>query len=73
MAINPIRKMVETRARGEFAGIPSYCTANGLVIEALMEQGKRFDAPILLEATANQVNQFGGYTGMKPADYRDLV
>ena len=38
-----------------------------------MEQGKRFDAPILLEATANQVNQFGGYTGMRPADYRDFV
>ena len=73
MAVNPIREMVNIRARGEFAGIPSYCTANGLVIEALMEQGKRFDAPILLEATANQVNQFGGYTGMKPADYRDFV
>ncbi|WP_205301930.1 class II D-tagatose-bisphosphate aldolase non-catalytic subunit, partial [Salmonella enterica] len=25
------------------------------------------------EATSNQVNQFGGYTGMKPADFRDFV
>lgn len=66
MAKNPIIEMVEARARGERVGIPSYCTANALVIEALLEQGKRFDAPVLLEATANQVNQFGGYTGMQP-------
>jgi len=29
--------------------------------------------PLLIEATCNQVNQFGGYTGMKPADFRELV
>ena len=28
---------------------------------------------LLVEATANQVNQFGGYTGMKPKEYRDFV
>ena len=27
----------------------------------------------LIEATSNQVNQDGGYTGMTPADYRDFV
>ncbi|MBQ3941495.1 MAG: class II D-tagatose-bisphosphate aldolase, non-catalytic subunit, partial [Bacteroidales bacterium] len=34
---------------------------------------KRFGDSVLIEATSNQVNQFGGYTGMKPADYRDYV
>ena len=29
--------------------------------------------PLLIEATCNQVNQFGGYTGMRPADFRALV
>ena len=29
--------------------------------------------PILIEATCNQVNQDGGYTGMTPADFRDFV
>jgi D-tagatose-1,6-bisphosphate aldolase subunit GatZ/KbaZ len=43
------------------------------VIEACLKQAKRFDDYVLVEATANQVNQFGGYTGMKPADYRDFV
>ena len=54
-------------------GIPSYCTANELVIEAVLEQGLRFDAPILIEGTANQINQFGGYTGMTPEKFRDYV
>ena len=70
---NPLLTMIEKRRAGIFAGIPSYCTANELVIEALFEQGLRFDAPILIEGTANQINQFGGYTGMKPEDFRDYV
>lgn len=28
---------------------------------------------VLIEATSNQVNQFGGYTGMTPADFREFV
>ena len=28
---------------------------------------------LLVEATCNQVNQNGGYTGMRPADFRDFV
>ncbi|CDL28859.1 Tagatose-6-phosphate kinase AgaZ [Escherichia coli ISC7] len=29
--------------------------------------------PLLIEATSNQVDQFGGYTGMTPADFRGFV
>ncbi|MBR0150332.1 MAG: class II D-tagatose-bisphosphate aldolase, non-catalytic subunit [Synergistaceae bacterium] len=70
---NPLLEISERRKSGIHAGIPSYCTANELVIEAVLEQGKRFDAPILIEGTANQINQFGGYTGMKPADFTEYV
>ncbi len=70
---NPLLAISERRKSGIHAGIPSYCTANELAIEAVLEQGKRFDSPILIEGTANQINQFGGYTGMKPADFRDYV
>jgi len=28
---------------------------------------------VLIEATSNQVDQFGGYTGLRPAEFRDLV
>ena len=70
---NPLLAISERRKAGIHSGIPSYCTANELAIEAVLEQGKRFDSPILIEGTANQINQFGGYTGMKPQDFRDYV
>ena len=31
------------------------------------------DDVVLIEATSNQVDQFGGYTGMRPADFRVFV
>ena len=68
-----MRNLISERKQGASAGIPSYCTANALVIEACLERGKSFDDCVLIEATANQVNQFGGYTGMHPADFRDFV
>ncbi len=68
-----LRDMIAKRRAGITCGIPSYCTANRLAIEAILEQAKRFDDYILIEATANQVNQFGGYTGMKPADFTEFV
>lgn len=73
MNSNPLRDMLTKREKGINCGIPSYCTANKLVIEALLEQAQRFDDNILIEATANQVNQFGGYTGMQPEDFKNFV
>lgn len=54
-------------------GVYSVCTANGPVIKASIEYAKANNSILILEATANQVNQFGGYTGMKPEDYREFV
>jgi D-tagatose-1,6-bisphosphate aldolase subunit GatZ/KbaZ len=44
-----------------------------LVIRAALEHARALDRPALIEATSNQVNQEGGYTGMRPAGFRDLV
>jgi len=54
-------------------GICSICSANAYVIEAAMEFGRDTNRPILIEATANQVNQYGGYTGMQPKDFAAYV
>jgi D-tagatose-1,6-bisphosphate aldolase subunit GatZ/KbaZ len=43
------------------------------VIEAAIQQARADDTHLLLEATSNQVNQAGGYTGMTPAMFRDYV
>jgi D-tagatose-1,6-bisphosphate aldolase subunit GatZ/KbaZ len=43
------------------------------VIEAALRRGKAANAAVLIEATCNQVNQEGGYTGMTPAVFRSFV
>jgi len=58
---------------GRHLGITSVCSAHPIVIEAALVQARDTDDPILIEATCNQVNQEGGYTGMSPAAFRDFV
>ena len=58
---------------GAAVGITSVCSASPLVLQAACEQAADDGAAVLVEATSNQVDQFGGYTGMRPADFRDLV
>lgn len=70
---HPLLEIVEMQKKGIAKGIYSACTANDYVIEAVFERAARENEYVLIEATANQVNQFGGYTGMKPKDYVDFV
>jgi D-tagatose 6-phosphate 4-epimerase len=58
---------------GTIRGIPSICSAHPVVIEASLRHALRRDCHLLIEATCNQVNQDGGYTGMTPADFRAFV
>ncbi len=70
---HPMQEMMEKRRRGIKCGIPSYCTANELALEIALRRAKMLNQPVLIEATANQVNQYGGYTGMLPKDFYKLV
>ncbi len=54
-------------------GLFSVCSANEDVLEACFLQAKEDDSILLIESTSNQVDQYGGYTGMKPADFADFV
>ncbi len=40
-----------------------------MVLQAALKLAVRQDRVLLVEATANQVNQYGGYTGMTPPEY----
>ncbi len=53
--------------------IVSYCTSNELVLESIMEEAKAKNTCLLIEATANQVNQYGGYTGMSAKDFQKFI
>ncbi len=71
--LNPLKEMVVKRQNGIFCGIPSFCCANKIVIEAILSQAQRFGDTPLIEATSNQVNQEGGYMNMTPQDFTDYV
>jgi D-tagatose-1,6-bisphosphate aldolase subunit GatZ/KbaZ len=66
-------EMVTRHRAGAPEGIYSVCSAHPIVLEAAVRQAIADDSWLLVEATSNQVDQFGGYTGMRPADFRDLV
>ncbi|MCQ9156554.1 class II D-tagatose-bisphosphate aldolase, non-catalytic subunit [Acidomonas methanolica] len=59
--------------RAARVGLASVCSAHPLVLEAALARAGRTGCPVLIEATCNQVNQEGGYIGMTPADFRDMV
>ncbi len=54
-------------------GIYSVCSANAAVLEASFRQARDDESILLIESTSNQVDQEGGYTGMKPADFVGYV
>ncbi|CDG86646.1 tagatose-bisphosphate aldolase subunit KbaZ [Xenorhabdus bovienii] len=54
-------------------GIFAVCSAHPLVLEAAMCHAREAHSTLLIEATSNQVDQYGGYTGMTPADFCRFV
>jgi D-tagatose-1,6-bisphosphate aldolase subunit GatZ/KbaZ len=68
-----LKKIAEANRADGTPGIYSVCSAHRQVIEAAVLQAKSDQSLLLIEATCNQVNQVGGYTGMTPNDFRDYV
>lgn len=69
-----LQAVIARHKAGERVGVTSICSAHPLVVEASLDHALRREQPfVLIEATANQVNQHGGYTGMQPADFRRFV
>ncbi|KQO63917.1 tagatose-bisphosphate aldolase [Curtobacterium sp. Leaf261] len=71
--MTPLQELETDRPRGARIGVTSVCSAHPMVLIAAVEQAIADGGVLLVEATSNQVDQFGGYTGMRPADFRDLV
>jgi D-tagatose-1,6-bisphosphate aldolase subunit GatZ/KbaZ len=70
---DPLSDVLLAHKAGAAVGVTSVCSAHPLVLAAAMHQAAEDGTSVLIEATSNQVDQFGGYTGMRPADFRDLV
>lgn len=70
---NKLLNLAQRTASDRQRGVYSVCSAHPIVIEAALLQALEDGTELLIEATCNQVNQFGGYTGMQPADFVRFV
>lgn len=68
-----IDMLVTENRRGSSVGLPCFCTANETAIETAIGFAKDTESPIIIEATCNQSNQSGGYTGWTPTEFRTRV
>ena len=67
------RTLIADNRSGKPRGVASWCTAHPLTLSATLAAHRDSDEPILIEATCNQVNHLGGYTGMTPAAFRTFI
>ena len=48
---HPLQEMMDKRRQGIRCGIPSYCSANELVIEIALRRAKERNIPVLIEVS----------------------
>ena len=66
MTNNPLKQLTQETCFSVTGSDP-------VVLKACMAYARDQGAYFICEGTVNQVNQYGGYTGMKPADYAAMV
>ena len=71
--MSALSDLIAAHKAGQPVGIYSVCSANEYVLRAAMDVAREYGTLLLIEATSNQVDQFGGYTGMNPQQFRQYV
>lgn len=70
---HPVSQIISTHKGGTTHGIYSVCSSNEYVLRASFDQAREDGSFLLVEATCNQVNQYGGYTGMVPGAFAEFM
>ena len=68
-----LNELLIARRNGLKCACYSCCSANEDVLIAAVRRAIQTQSYLLVEATSNQVNQFGGYTGMTPEIFVEYV
>ncbi len=66
-------EVVQANRSGKRRGVTSICSANRFVLQAAMIEARERANVVCIESTSNQVNQFGGYSGMTASDFAGFV
>ncbi len=69
-----IRQLIELRQSGQAQmTLLAVCPNSEAVLQAAVKAARKFNTPMLLAATLNQVDRDGGYTGWTPRDFTEKV
>ncbi len=71
--MSAVQSLINAHRNGDNVGLYSVCCSHEQVLLAAMQVAQAYETPLLIEATSNQVDQFGGYTGMTPPEFRRFV
>ncbi len=71
--IQEMRTLLKNNLQNSQQGIYSVCSSHETVLKVALNFAKTKNYPLVIESTSNQVNQFGGYTGMLPVDFVNYV
>ncbi len=71
--LKTLQSIVAANRNGTHVGIASWCTAHPDTLRAILRAHRETSSAILVEATCNQVNQHGGYTGLTPVMFRKFI
>lgn len=72
-AVSEFRTLLELNRNGHKVGQYSVCSAHPAAIRVAIRKSNLDDTLALIESTSNQVDQYGGYTGMQPEEFADFV
>ena len=72
-AVASFLEQLQNNRAGQGGVAVSVCSAHPFVLRAALRMAKRYKTFALIESTSNQVDQYGGYTGMQPIDFVALV
>src|SRR5260370_35958074 len=68
-----LQDVVERNRQKGNVGLFSVCSAHPQVLHAAMRHTLASGSMLCVESTSNQVNQFGGYTGLTPARFVEYL
>jgi D-tagatose-1,6-bisphosphate aldolase subunit GatZ/KbaZ len=72
-AVHWLRDIADRNRQQEAVGLFSVCSAHPQVLQAAMRHALASESMLCVESTSNQVNQFGGYTGLTPAQFAEYL
>ncbi|MCK4818895.1 class II D-tagatose-bisphosphate aldolase, non-catalytic subunit, partial [bacterium] len=65
-SLNSLLTRLHEHKTGIPIGVFSVCSSHPAILESTLKYSRGEDFPVLIETTCNQVNQFGGYSGLTP-------